>query len=364
MDTLGQQDQEILKLIKKRIDDASSNEPCLLTDVDRMTDTAADLGLNPSFVRTLFTSLNRETRQVRIQHLIAAGNPGWCSYRTASYLGPVGTYSYQALKRYSAAQGREFEEVPCTNFRDQVNNVRRGITDLAFLPVENTSSGMINDALDLLNDPSVAVIGEVVLHIVHSLLMNHPENAPKIRFIYSHPQPIVQCSNFLRSRYPEVEYVYCDSTADAIRQVKELNSDEAAAIGSDMGGRIFGLAPVISNIANQKANYTRFVVIAREGIKLPPDTDAKTSISFTTANEPGALSKILDTFRKYNYNMTKLTSRPIIGRPWEEQFYADFKANLESPDAQKALDEIRGNCRSLHVLGCYPVDQGSSEDQE
>ena len=349
-------DEEILDLLKRREDFSIDENGCGIPSDEDIIDRACQKGLNPGFAKKLFDLIDDETRHVSKQRMIAAGNPAWNSYRTASYLGPVGTYSYQAMIKYARGHGLELKDVCCSNFLDQISNVRQGVTDLAFLPIENTSSGIINDVLDLMNTPDVAVIGEVVRHIVHCLLMTRPENADRLKWIYSHPQPIVQSSRFINSHYPEAKYKYCDSTADAIKQVKELDSDEIAAIGSEIGGELFGLKPVVSNIANQTSNYTRFIVIAREPVKLPGSMPAKTSISFTTANEPGALSKILDIFRKYNYNMTKLTSRPIIGRPWEEQFYADFMANLETSDAQKALDELKDCCKSLHILGCYPVD--------
>jgi chorismate mutase/prephenate dehydratase len=356
MNNLEQIDSEILALLKKREQIAVSGDQFLSCDIESLLSSAQANELNPSFVKQLFRLINRETGLVYTQKLIAEKNPKWNNFKSASFLGPVGTYSYQALKKYCDSHNLHLDEISCGNFRDQINNVRQGISDLAFLPIENTSSGIINDVIDLLNDHNVYVIGEVVLHIVHSILVNRPETAGRIKYIYSHPQPIVQCSNFLSVHYPDVSFKYCDSTADAIKKVKEMNSDEAAAIGSDMGGSIFGLKPLISNIANQTCNYTRFIVIAKDPVKFPREMTTKTSISFTTDNKPGALSDILDIFRKYNYNMTKLTSRPIIGRPWEEQFYADFIANIESADAQKALDEISMNCRSLHILGCYPMD--------
>ncbi len=356
LNNLSAIDTEILKLLKKREEMAVNTQCYLSSDTVNLMGKAPEFQLNPSYVKEIFNLINQETKLAYTQKLIATNNPKWCSYRSASYLGPKGTYSYQALMKYCERHSMKLKDIPCTNFRDQINNVRQGISDLAFLPIENTSSGIINEVIDLLNNAEVAVIGELVLHIVHSILMARPENASHIKWIYSHPQPIVQCSNFLQDHYPDVKYKYCDSTADAIRQVKELDSDEVAAIGSDLAGSLFDLKTVVSNIANQSANYTRFIVIAHDPIKLPADIETKISISFTTRNEPGALSRMLDVFRKYNYNMTKLTSRPILGRPWEEQFYADFMANLESADCQKALDELRENSRSLRILGCYPTD--------
>ena len=142
--------------------------------------------------------------------------------------------------------------------------------------------------------------------------------------------------------------------------VKNLNTPNIAAIASEFGGKLFGLTPIRSNIANQSQNFTRFIVIAREPITVPTGLASKISITFTTNNTPGALAAVLDIFKHHRFNMTKLASRPIIGRPWEELFYADFIANLETVDAQNAIHELKQLCH-LNILGCYPLEKEQQE---
>lgn len=360
MNSLSNIDIKILELLQQRELLAVTDNEYTLSNIDELTKLSSNYKLNPSFISRLFESINEETKLVYLQKLISLNNHQWGSqYKSASYLGPKGTYSYEAMSKFCQENQFSIEPICCFNFRDQVSNVCQGITDLAFLPIENTSSGIINDVLDLLLEHKVHIIGEITLHIVHSLLVNDPNNISNIKTIYSHPQPIVQCSNFLHTHYNNVQFKYCDSTADAISKVKELNSPEVAAIGSSFGGQLFGLQPIVSNIANQSTNYTRFVVIAKDSIKVPAEIIAKTSITFTTANVPGSLSKVLDVFRQHQYNMVKLASRPIIGRPWEEQFYVDIIANMETYDAQNAFTELKKLCGSIHILGCYPLEKNS-----
>lgn len=358
MNFLRDIDQKILELLQQRELLAVTDNEYNLSKIQDLVNQAPDYKLNPSFVSSLFSLINQETKQVYLQKLIALNNPQWGTlYKSASYLGPKGTYSYEALTRFCERNQFTVTPVSCSNFQDQVANVYQGITHLAFLPIENTSSGIINEVLDLLLGHQVHIVGEITLPIVHSLLVNDPDQVSEITQIYSHPQPIVQSSNFLHSRYPGVKFVYCDSTADAVMKVKNLNSPEIAAIGSAFCGSLFGLKPIVSNIANQTNNFTRFLVIARDPIKVPAEIIAKTSLSFTTPNAPGSLSKVLDVFRQHTYNMVKLASRPIIGRPWEEQFYADIIANMETCEAQNALEELKRLCGSIHILGCYPYEQ-------
>ena len=361
MSTLLDLDRKILELLKQRTQYSVSEYDYQTTALQDQLKLAEDFKLNPTYVTNLFKIINDETVRVFEQKSLEQKNNLWCQkYRKASYLGPVGTYSYQAMTKYCEQYQIKPEEISCSNFHDLVSNVKQGISDLAFLPVENTSSGIINDVYDLLHDHGVHIVGEITLQIKHSILVNDPSDAAAIDTFYSHPQPIIQCSNFLKLHYPNAKFVYCDSTADAIKKVKNLNTPNIAAIASEFGGKLFGLTPIRSNIANQSQNFTRFIVIAREPITVPTGLASKISITFTTNNTPGALAAVLDIFKHHRFNMTKLASRPIIGRPWEELFYADFIANLETVDAQNAIHELKQLCH-LNILGCYPLEKEHQE---
>ena len=67
-------------------------------------------------------------------------------------------------------------------------------------------------------------------------------------------------------------------------------------------------------IEDNPQNYTRFVVIAKEP-QVHEKCD-KTSVVFTTPNEPGALFEVLKLAAECEVNVIKLESRPIPGRPW------------------------------------------------
>ena len=53
--------------------------------------------------------------------------------------------------------------------------------------------------------------------------------------------------------------------------------------------------------------------------------------------------------------MTKLESRPIYGKPWEEMFYLEIEGNIHHPDTQIALEELKQFSNYLKVLGCIQV---------
>jgi chorismate mutase/prephenate dehydratase len=141
--------------------------------------------------------------------------------------------------------------------------------------------------------------------------------------------------------------------------VNELKSETAAAIGSEAGGKLYNLRPAKSNLANQKENHSRFIVVAGNSIKVPLQVPAKTTVIMSTVQTPGALVDCLLVLKENNINMTKLESRPINGNPWEEMFYVDMEGNIEDGPMQKAVDTLRGMTRYFKVLGCYPVEEVS-----
>ena len=109
-------------------------------------------------------------------------------------------------------------------------------------------------------------------------------------------------------------------------------------------------------MANQKENHSRFIVVARNTVKVPLQVPAKTTLVMSTVQKPGALVEALLVLRENNINMTKLESRPIQGRPWEEMFYIDVEANLKSVELQEAISQLTVMTNFIKVLGCYPIE--------
>jgi chorismate mutase/prephenate dehydratase len=173
--------------------------------------------------------------------------------------------------------------------------------------------------------------------------------------VYSHPQPFQQCSQFL-NRYPNWKIEYTESTSAAMEKVAQANSPTVAALGSEAGGALYGLQVLERNLANQTQNITRFVVLARKAINVSDQVPAKTTLLMATGQQAGALVEALLVLRNHSLIMTRLESRPIHGNPWEEMFYLDIQANLESSSMQKALRELGEITRSMKVLGCYPSE--------
>jgi chorismate mutase/prephenate dehydratase len=231
--------------------------------------------------------------------------------------------------------------------------VETGQADYAVLPIENTSSGSINDVYDLLQQTSLSIVGEMTVPIDHCILVAGAADLQEIDTVYSHPQPFQQCSQFL-NRFPHWKIEYTESTAAAMEKVAAMNSPAVAAIGSEAGGELYQLKVLERHLANQQQNITRFIILARKAVEVSSQVPAKTTLIMATGQQAGALVEALLVLRQHNLIMSKLESRPINGNPWEEMFYLDVQGNLRSEAMQHALRELTAITRSLKVLGCYP----------
>ncbi|NBM95338.1 MULTISPECIES: bifunctional chorismate mutase/prephenate dehydratase [unclassified Proteus (in: enterobacteria)] len=323
--------------------------------LDLLIEKGKKVGLDGFYISRIFQMIIEDsvlTQQAILQqHLNATPNE---SARIA-YLGPKGSYSHIATRQYAARHFDTYVDCTCQKFDDIFTLVDTGQADYGLLPIENTSSGAINDVYDLLQTTSISIVGEIRIPINHALLTSVDSSTEELQTIYSHPQPFQQCSHYL-NQYPNWKIEYCESTAAAMEKVALAQSPHVAAIGSEAGGSLYGLKPLANNLANQQINVTRFIVIARKAIDVSEQVPAKTTFLMATGQQAGALVDALMILKKYDIIMTKLESRPINGTPWEEMFYIDVQANLRDINMQKTLHDLSQTTRSLKILGCYPSE--------
>ena len=239
--------------------------------------------------------------------------------------------------------------------QQHLNKINPHSARIAFLGPKGSYSHLAARQYDLLQHTSLSIVGEMTLTIDHCLLVSGTTDLSTINTVYSHPQPFQQCSKFL-NRYPHWKIEYTESTSAAMEKVAQAKSPHVAALGSEAGGTLYGLQVLERIEANQRQNFTRFVVLARKAINVSDQVPAKTTLLMATGQQAGALVEALLVLRNHNLIMTRLESRPIHGNPWEEMFYLDIQANLESAEMQKALKELGEITRSMKVLGCYPSE--------
>lgn len=277
---------------------------------------------------------------------------------TVAIQGIEGSYSYLASQKYFTHHNVDlhFDFVFKKRFDEVVDAVEKGEADLAVLPIENTTSGGINEVYDLLLHTTLSIVGEEKFQVKHCLVASGDISFRKIKKVYAHYQAAAQCSKFLEM-IPNVSIEYFDDTAMSVQKIKEEGNSSYAAIASEEAAKLFRLKILKTDIANQSENFTRFLIASRKPNEVDSRIPCKTSIVMATSHTSGSLAEALNVFRKFNVNLTKLESRPIIGNPWEEMFYLDFEGNITSELVQKVLDELGQHTRFMKVLGSYPSQE-------
>lgn len=313
-------------------------------------------GLDAHYVISLYQSIIEDSVLNQQAYLHGRANPETQKQQYCiAYLGARGSYSYLAATRYCQRRQVEMLDLGCQSFDEIVQAVESGHADYGFLPIENTSSGSINEVYDVLQHTSLSIVGETTIEVSHCLLGKAGSQLADIKTVYAHPQPISQCSRYL-SQHKDLRLEYCSSSAEAMDKVNQSPDNSAAAIGSAEGGALYQLESIEAGLANQKINQSRFIVVARKAVAVPEQLPAKTTLIMATGQKAGALVEALLVLKAHQLNMSKLESRPIPGTPWEEMFYLDIDANISSESMQAGLKQLERITRFIKVLGCYPCE--------
>ena len=267
--------------------------------------------------------------------------------KTAAFIGEYGSYSHKASLGYF---GEEITPVPMKTFKDIFHAVQTGTCQYGIVPLENSLSGSIHENFDLLQTYDLKIIGEITIRVKHALIAHDGVAKKDIKRILAPPPAFSQCKNYL-DHLPGIEQVPVTATSSAVRQVKESSDKTTAAIGSTMAAKIFDMTVIEESIEDNPMNYTRFAIIAKQ-VKGHRKV-SKTSIIFSTGNQPGALFEVMKVFSEYQINLVKLESRPMLGKPWEYMFYADIEADIESPALAPVMEKLETKSENLRILGRY-----------
>jgi prephenate dehydratase len=231
--------------------------------------------------------------------------------------------------------------------------VESGVSDYCLAPIENSLFGSVHQNYDLLLKHNLRIVGETNLRIVHNLIAAPGTKLEDVRRVYSHPVALGQCQRFL-DRHPAMKPVAAYDTAGSVKMIMESRENGAAAIASASAAEVYGAQILVPRIEDDQANFTRFLLLAREDRSADeaPEAD-KTSIVFSLENRTGSLYRAMAVFALRDIDLTKIESRPLIGRPWEYSFYLDFIGNMNEPRVRNALAHLREFATSVKVLGCY-----------
>jgi prephenate dehydratase len=267
-----------------------------------------------------------------------------------AFQGEPGAFSGEAAR---SLLGHAVELIPCETFEKMFAAVESGSSDYCLAPIENSLFGSVYQNYDLLLKHNLRIVGETSLRIVHNLIAAPGTRFEDVRRVYSHPVALGQCTRFL-SGQPRIHSVAAYDTAGSVKMIMESREAGAAAIASAAAADVYGAQILVPGIEDDQANFTRFLLLAREDAcaDAPPDAD-KTSIVFSLENRVGSLYRAMAVFALRDIDLMKIESRPLVGRPWEYSFYLDFIGAIDEPRVRNAMAHLAEFATSVKILGCY-----------
>lgn len=279
-------------------------------------------------------------------------------HRKIGYLGPAGTFTEEALLKYTGSDCSE--RVACATINAVFKGVEAGDFDLGLVPFENSTEGSVNVTLDLLaGECELKIKGEVILPISQHLIVRKGTLPGEITRVLSHPQALAQCRLSLEKNFPGVELVEMNSTAEAVRTVA-YSQEGWAAIGNAWVAEIYQMDVIASDLQDCKENRTRFIIIGPEG---PIEEGAqKTSIIFRITDRPGGLYEILKEFALRNINLTRIESRPAKRNLGDYLFFVDIEGHPGEPRVRECLEAVQNQAATFKNLGSYPAERGLDEE--
>ena len=249
--------------------------------------------------------------------------------------------------------GAGCEVVPALSFPELFEKTADpALADAAVLAIENSIAGSILGNYKLLLNSDLRIVGEVYLRIQQNLMSLPGVTITDIREVHSHPMALAQCAEFFKA-WPRIRLVESEDTAESAAHIARHRAKHIGAIASTLAAERYGLHILAPGIETVRENYTRFLAVCRNGTATGMPQANKVSACFTTTHQPGSLAKVLTLLADSGANLTKIQSMPILGKPWEYRFFADFiaAASGQIPDI---LERLAAATADLKILGIYP----------
>lgn len=263
-----------------------------------------------------------------------------------SIQGIRGAFHQQAAEIYF---NQNIEIQANSTFLGLVESVNSEMADYGIIAIENTISGTIHNNLNLIRKSGLNIIGEVYLRIEQNLAVMPGVRIEQLEKVESHYMAINQCREFFKA-YPHIQLIESEDTAVSIKKVAKEKLDNTGAIGSEIAIREYGLEMLHQSIETNKKNFTRFLIISKS--KTEEAIVNKSSLVLDLPHQKGSLAKALNLIHKYDINLSKIESFPVIGEPWHYQFYLDLHFS-ELENYQTLLFELQKMKFPYQILGEY-----------
>jgi chorismate mutase / prephenate dehydratase len=341
-------DLQILKLVNERADSAA--------DIGRLKSENSSEVFNPvreeEVLKNILEANKGPLDEVTIRAIfreIISGSRALQKIIKVAYLGPEYSYSHlAAVERF----GQKVEYMCVGSIMAVFEEVNRSHVDYGVVPLENSTDGGVSETLEMfMRLPHLKICAEVRLRIHHNLLANCEQE--QIRRVYSKPQALAQCRNWLSKNLPHADLKEVSSTAVAAKLAQA--EPGAAAVASRQAAVNYGLRILFNNIEDYPHNETRFAIVGhQEAARSGMD---KTALMFRVPHHPGSLVEALDVFKSNKLNLTWIESFPAKNESGKSEymFFVDFEGHVEDPKVKRALGTLESHTEQLVVLGAFPI---------
>jgi prephenate dehydratase len=269
-----------------------------------------------------------------------------------AHLGPTGTYAETAALAYGRLIDTDFELIPYNTITQAIEAVSNKTADLAVVPVENSIEGSVTMTLDALwRIDGLQIQQALVLPIAHQLI-TVAQSLDQIQAVYSHPQALSQCQEWLGKHLAQAQRIPSNSTTEILSQLANLRT--TAGISSPSAAALYNLPILAADIGDRLENRTRFWVLGHQ----PAITGSHTSLAMTlSANVPGALLAVLAKLAAAHINLSRIESRPTKRSLGEYLFFLDLEADGHDPQVAKILAEIKDSVEQVKLFGSYCINE-------
>ena len=265
-----------------------------------------------------------------------------------AHLGPQGTYSEQAALTYQSWLGNDSQLQAYPSILQTIQAADDQTTTLAIVPVENSIEGSVAITLDTLWQLDTLQIQQALILPIRHALISHAEQVETIQTIYSHPQALGQCQQWISHHCPLATLVPTRSTTESLQHLED--SPTTAAIASAWAASLYQVPVLAQGINDRPDNCTKFWVLSQSDSR----QGNYTSLAFSLpTNEPGALLRPLEIFAKANINLSRIESRPTKRSLGEYLFFLDLEASLASEHTQETLAAVQDCVETLKLFGSY-----------
>lgn len=257
------------------------------------------------------------------------------------FLGPKGTFSYEVANQYDSKN----ELIEYKTIRETIMALKENKIDNAVVPIENSLQGGVIETIDsLIENDGIYINKEEILKIKQNLIANRKYDFNEIKEIYSHPQALAQCRDYIENNLKDAIINQVSSTALAAKEIKA--KDYCACIASKSCISEYGLTLLEENIQDNDLNKTKFWLLSKK----QNSAGNKLSMIFSTEHKPGSLYKVLGLFNKNDINLTKIESRPAKTILGEYIFLVDVEV---SDKIDETLEVLKKECSYIRILGIY-----------